>query len=262
MKAAELFDLGGHVSVVTGAASGIGLAIAEVLAANGAHVLMSDINEDALHAAERRLSGAGYGCEAAVVDVTKRDQVDAYFAMIGSKYDRLDSAFVNAGISGGPGYGKPDGVIDRANGDLWEASLSVNLTGAFHTMQAVSHIMKRQKRGSIIVTSSVAALKASHLPSYGYHASKAGIAQVVRVAALELAHHNIRVNSIAPGPFPTNIGGGRMHTPEGGGAFAATVPLGRMANLQEIKGIALLLASSASSYMTGAIIPVDGGTQA
>ena len=122
--------------------------------------------------------------------------------------------------------------------------------------------MKPRRSGSIVVTSSVAALKASRLPSYGYHAAKAGIAQVVRVAALELGPYNIRINAIAPGPFATNIGNGRICTPEGAAMFASTVPLGRVADIHEIKGLALLLASPASSYMTGAIIPIDGGTQA
>jgi NAD(P)-dependent dehydrogenase (short-subunit alcohol dehydrogenase family) len=122
--------------------------------------------------------------------------------------------------------------------------------------------MKRWRAGSIVVTSSVAAIKASSLPSYGYHAAKAGIAQVVRVAALELGPYNVRVNAIAPGPFATGIGNGRLRTPEGAAMFKATLPMARIASVEEIKGLALLLASPASSFMTGAIIPIDGGTQA
>jgi len=170
--------------------------------------------------------------------------------------------FANAGITGGPGFSNPEGEIDAASLDLWEQCLRVNLSGAFFTMRAAARHMKRQRSGSIVVTASVAALKASSLPSYGYHAAKAGIAQAVRVAALELGPYDVRINAIAPGPFATNIGNGRMKTPEGAAMFAKTLPMARVAELKEIKGLALLLASPASSFITGAVIPIDGGTQA
>jgi NAD(P)-dependent dehydrogenase (short-subunit alcohol dehydrogenase family) len=262
MKAEKLFDISGHVAVVTGAASGIGFAICEVLAANGARVILIDVNPNSLDVATENLRSNGVECEAELLDVSLPEMVMKTLDGIASRYGRLDCAFVNAGISGGPGCDKPDGQIDTAKLDLWEDCLRVNLSGAFNTMRAAAKLMKMQRNGSIVVTSSVAALKASSIPSYGYHASKAGIVQAVRVAALELAPYNVRINSIAPGPFPTNIANGRMHSPDIAAAFASTVPLGRIAELREIKGLALLLASPASSYMTGAIIPVDGGTQA
>jgi NAD(P)-dependent dehydrogenase (short-subunit alcohol dehydrogenase family) len=262
MKANELFDLTGHVVVVTGAASGIGLATSQVVAANGARVVMIDVDGDRLVAAANSVRPAGAGVDTVVVDVRRGGQVAAAIDDCVAKYGRLDCVFANAGISGGPGFGKPDGVLETASPELWNNCLRVNLDGAFHTLQAAAKHMKPRRSGSIVVTSSVAALRASAAPSYGYHAAKAGIAQVVRVAALELGPHNVRVNAIAPGPFKTNIGKGRMHTAEGAALFASTVPLGRLAELDEIKGLALLLASPASSYMTGAIIPVDGGTQA
>jgi NAD(P)-dependent dehydrogenase (short-subunit alcohol dehydrogenase family) len=170
--------------------------------------------------------------------------------------------FANAGVTGGPGFGNPEGEIETASLELWEQSLRINLTGAFLTMRGAAKHMKRQRRGSIVVTSSVAALRASSLPSYGYHAAKAGIAQAVRVAALELGPYNVRINAIAPGPFATNIANGRLRTPEGVAMFSSTLPMARIADVKEIKGLALLLASPASSFITGAIIPIDGGTQA
>jgi NAD(P)-dependent dehydrogenase (short-subunit alcohol dehydrogenase family) len=261
MKANELFDLSDHVVVVTGAASGIGLATSQVVAANGARVVMIDIDGDRLAEAANSIRPAG-AVDTVVVDVRQARPITAAIDACAAKYGRLDSVFANAGISGGPGFGKPEGVLQAASLELWNNCLRVNLDGAFHTMQAAAKHMKPRRSGSIVVTSSVAALRASAAPSYGYHAAKAGIAQVVRVAALELGPHNVRVNAIAPGPFKTNIGNGRMHTPEGAALFASTVPLGRLAELDEIKGLALLLASPASSYMTGTIIPIDGGTQA
>jgi NAD(P)-dependent dehydrogenase (short-subunit alcohol dehydrogenase family) len=122
--------------------------------------------------------------------------------------------------------------------------------------------MKSRRAGSIIVTASVAALRTSPLPGHAYHAGKAGVAHLVKLVAAELGPFNVRVNGIAPGPFVTNIAGGRMRDPEAQAKFVETVPLGRVAQVDEIKGLALFLASGASSYITGAIIPIDGGTAA
>jgi NAD(P)-dependent dehydrogenase (short-subunit alcohol dehydrogenase family) len=262
VRADKLFDLSGHVALVTGAASGLGRSIAEVLCANGAHVIMTDIDGDRLTASGAALRSAGGNVEALCFDIAAAREVDRAFDTIMKKHGRLDAVFANAGISGGPGFGLPDGEIDAASLELWDKCLAINLTGAFNTIRAAARHMKLQRRGSIVVTASVAALRAFSAPSYGYHAAKAGIAQVVRVAARELGPFNVRINAIAPGAFITDIAQGRMRTPEGAAMFTQGVPLGRMAEAEEIKGLALLLASPASNYMTGAIIPIDGGTQA
>ncbi|XSC47406.1 SDR family NAD(P)-dependent oxidoreductase [Bradyrhizobium sp. RDT10] len=141
--------------------------------------------------------------------------------------------FANAGISGGPDFGKPEGVIEAASLELWGNCLRINLDGAFHAIQAEAKHMKPRRNGSIVVMSFVAALRASAVPSYGYHAAKAGFAQVVRVAALELGPHNARVNATAPGPFKTNIGNRRMHTSEDAAMFASSVPPWRLAKLDD-----------------------------
>ncbi len=262
MKADALFDLSGHVVAVTGAASGLGLAVSEVVAMNGAHVVMADIDRKALDVAAEELRAAGCKVETMLTDVSAQGDVAAAFDEILGRHGRLDCVFANAGVTGGPGFGNPEGEIETASLELWGHSLRVNLSGAFLTMRAAAKHMKRRRSGSIVVTSSVAALRASSLPSYGYHAAKAGIAQAVRVAALELGPYNVRVNAIAPGPFATNIAGGRLRTPEGVAMFSKTLPMARVADVKEIMGLALLLASPASSFITGAIIPVDGGTQA
>ena len=262
MKADALFDLSGHVVAVTGAASGLGLAMSEVLAMNGAHVVMADIDRKALDVAAEGLRAAGCKVEMTLTDVSALGDVAVAFDEIVDRHGRLDCVFANAGVTGGPGFGNPEGEIETASLELWEQSLRVNLSGAFFTMRAAAKHMKRRRSGSIVVTSSVAALRASSLPSYGYHAAKAGIAQAVRVAALELGPYNVRVNAIAPGPFATNIANGRLRTPEGAAMFSKTLPMARVADVKEIKGLALLLASQASSFITGAIIPIDGGTQA
>jgi NAD(P)-dependent dehydrogenase (short-subunit alcohol dehydrogenase family) len=123
--------------------------------------------------------------------------------------------------------------------------------------------MKKQKSGSIIITSSVAGITAEPIVGYGYVTAKAGLDNMVRQAAMELAPYNVRVNAIAPGPFFTNIGGGRLKTePARAKMFADGVPMGRLAHTNEIKGLGLLLASPAGSYITGTVIPVDGGSTA
>jgi NAD(P)-dependent dehydrogenase (short-subunit alcohol dehydrogenase family) len=123
--------------------------------------------------------------------------------------------------------------------------------------------MKQQRGGSIVATTSIAGTRSEPLVGYGYAAAKAAVNNIVRHAAVELAPHNVRVNAIAPGPFRTNIAGGRLHRePEVVKKFAAMVPLGRIGEPDEIKGLALLLASPAGRFITGAVIAIDGGTTA
>lgn len=260
MKASELFDMSGRVVVVTGAASGIGRAMAEVVAANGAHVILVDRNAASLEAAAADFSDRGWLAEHHEVDVAQPASIEALIDGVVDRHGRLDCVFANAGITGGPGFADLPGRIESVSFEAWDRVMEVNLKGAFATARAAAIHMKTRREGSIVVTASVAALKASGLPSYAYVASKAGIAQVVRVMALELGPFNVRVNAIAPGPFPTGIG--RFDDPETVAKFASTTVFGRMAEMDEIKGAALLLASPASSFMTGTIIPVDGGTQA
>ena len=118
------------------------------------------------------------------------------------------------------------------------------------------------RRGRIVVTSSIASLRAEALSGYAYVASKAAVNNLVRQAAVELAPFNVLVIAIAPGPFATGINGGRLRLPESAERMRSYIPLGRIAQPREIQGLALLLASPASSYMTGAIIPIDGGASA
>ena len=146
--------------------------------------------------------------------------------------------------------------------DNWHRVLDINLSGVMLTMRAAARVMKPLKRGRIIVTASIAGLRAEALSGYAYVASKAAVINLVRQAAVELAPHGVLVNAIAPGPFATEINGGRLKLPESAERMRTYIPLGRVAAPDEIKGVALLLASSASSYITGAVIPVDGGASA
>ena len=262
MKAADLFDVSGHVAFVTGAASGLGLAMAEVMADNGAHVVMADINSDTLGHHAERLSGAGRSVEGVVLDVADLDALRAAIDSAAESRGRLDAVFANAGISAGPGYLTETGRIDAVDPAKWDEVVQVNLTGVFVTVQAAARHMKRRKSGRIVVTSSIAGLKSEHLVGYAYAATKAAVINLVRQAAMELAPHNITVNAIAPGPFFTNIADGRLNDPEAAKSFAELVPMGRIADTTELQGLALLLASPAGSFITGTAIPIDGGCTA
>lgn len=264
MTQAELFDIKGHVAIVTGAASGLGLAFSEVMTENGARVVMLDLNEAELAKQAARLTAEGSVVEPVKLDVADTEGLRAAIDGAATRHGRIDCLFANAGISGGPGTLTGDaGAIDRFDIDLFRRAMDVNLTATLMAMRFVVPHMKARRYGSIIATASIAGIRSEPICGYGYIASKAAVINVVRQAAVELAPWNIRANAIAPGPFLTNIGGGRLHRePEVVRLFADMVPLGRLAQTDEIKGLALLLASPAGSYLTGTVIPIDGGATA
>ena len=264
MKQADLFNVQRHVALVTGAASGLGLACAEVMAENGATVVLTDIDAAGLETAIARLSRAGCRVEQAVVDIADLEALRAAIDGAAARHGRLDVVFANAGISSGPGFAlSPSGKIDAVDLTLFERAVEVNLTATFRTIRFAAAHMKQQRRGSIIATTSIAGTRSEPLVGYGYVGAKAAINNIVRHAAVELAPDNVRVNAIAPGPFRTNIAGGQLYRdPEAAQKFAATVPLGRLGEPDEIKGLALLLASPAGSFITGAVITIDGGATA
>lgn len=255
---ASLFDVRDRVALVTGGGSGLGLAIAGVLTDCGARVVIADRDEARLGQAGHDLSARG-AAETALADVSDTSAVTELVDGIVARHGRLDVAFANAGIGGGRSPGHPSGSIDGLDLDQWHTLLGVNLHGVVHTVRAAAAPMKRQRSGSIIVTASTAGLRQDPFVSYAYAVAKAGVVNLVRQAALDLARWQVRVNAIAPGPFRTNIGGPGPMPPEAVARWSAAVPLGRMGDPAEIRGLALLLASDASSFMTGGVYLVDGG---
>lgn len=251
----EIFDVAGRVVLVTGAGSGIGRTIAETLAACGARVVGADWNEDRLG----ELKDTD-GIEPVHLDVADAGAVDNVVDGVVAHHGRLDAVFANAGIGGGGGnLITSKGTIDAFDMAAWQEVMDINLNGVLHTVRAAARPMKRQRSGSIVMTASTAGLRADPLVSYAYVVAKAGVVNMVRQAALDLARWQIRVNAIAPGPFKTNIGGGGPIDPAVEARWASTVALGRMGDTRELRGLALLLASGASSFMTGCVYPVDGG---
>jgi NAD(P)-dependent dehydrogenase (short-subunit alcohol dehydrogenase family) len=265
MSAPDLFDISGKIAVVTGAASGLGLSIAEAMAEAGARVALLDIDRDGLEAAASRLRYAGANALVRVVDVSDRAQLRGCIDAVADECGGLDIMFGNAGVGGGPGFAALDGSRNAA-GEIgavtdahWDRVLAINLGSVFTTIQSAAFHMKARGAGRIIVTTSVASFRNQGWVGTPYMPAKAGAAHLVRQAALELAHYNITVNAIAPGAFATNIGGGRLRSEQGRRVMSERIPLGRVADPAEIKGLALFLASPASSFITGAEIPIDGG---
>ena len=260
----QLFDVRDLRVVVTGAASGLGFAIAEVLADWGARVTLADVDAERLESATASLVERGVAARSFVADVSDEAQVQALVDDVVSVEGGLDVVFANAGIAAVPGPAVEGGQrIDTVEQADWNRVLGVNLSGVLFTMKHAAAVMRRQGSGRIVVTSSNAGLKPEPVACYGYTASKAAVLNVLRQAALELAPHGVLVNAICPGPFKgTRIGGGvTLHPePDQERMWASTVPLGRMAEPEELKGLALLLASPASSFMTGAAYLIDGGT--
>jgi NAD(P)-dependent dehydrogenase (short-subunit alcohol dehydrogenase family) len=261
----NLFDISGRAAIITGAASGLGLSIAEAMAENGARVALFDLNQDGLREAKHRLRKTGTDVLIKTVDVSDRNQMRSSVDAVAEEFGRLDIAFGNAGIGAGPGFmgldgtRQADGEIGSISDALWDRVMAVNLNSVFTTIQSCAFHMKKQRAGRIIVTTSIASFRNQGWVGMPYMPAKAGAAHLVRQAALELAHYNITVNAIAPGAFATNIGGGRLKSENVSRAMSKRIPLGRVADPGEIKGLALFLASSASSFMTGAEIPIDGG---
>lgn len=260
----RLFDVRDARVVVTGSASGLGFAMAEVLAECGARVTLGDVDAERLAASTETLRARGLDARAFVVDVADEDQVQALFDDVVSEQGGVDVVFANAGLAAVPGFRFEDGqsfdTIERSD---WDKVLSVNLNGVMHTMRSATGVMKRQGAGRIIVTASNAGIRVEPMACYGYHASKAAVIHLVRAAALELAQYGILVNAICPGPFyGTLIGGGVTENPteEMKEMWQTLIPLGRMAHPDELKGLVLLLASPASSFITGAAHVIDGGS--
>jgi NAD(P)-dependent dehydrogenase (short-subunit alcohol dehydrogenase family) len=265
LKIEDLFSVRGLSVLVTGAASGVGYGYAEALAANGAHVTLSDVDAGALDAAVARLRAAGGQAWGQPADVTRPETLRAAVDAVLAREGRLDVVFANAGISGGPGFLRgdgtrnPDGALENLSPEQFERVVAINLRGALHTLQAAVPPMKKQGSGRIIVTSTVSVHRTETLVSTLYVASKAGLLQLVRQAALELARYGILVNAIGPGPTITNIGGGRLQQAAAREPFERVTPLKRLATPQDLNGAALFLASPAAGYITGTQITVDGG---
>jgi NAD(P)-dependent dehydrogenase (short-subunit alcohol dehydrogenase family) len=269
LKISELFKVEGYGVIVTGGASGLGLAYAEALAQNGARVTILDIDPQGIERETQRLKASGYSVRGEVVDVRDSGAIDSAFDSALRAHERLDVVFSNAGIDSGPGFlggwvgaQRPRnlaGALESYTNERWNRVIETNLNSTFATLRAGARLMRPQKSGRMIVTTSVAAYQCEPAIGSAYMAAKAGAAHLMRCVALELAADGITVNAIAPGFFVTNIGGGHAKQPQVQAAMGTAIPAHRVGFPQDIKGLALLLASPASAYVTGQQITIDGG---
>jgi NAD(P)-dependent dehydrogenase (short-subunit alcohol dehydrogenase family) len=249
--ASELFDVKGKVALVTGASSGLGEHFAQTLAAAGAHVVVGARRLDRLDALVARIASDGGKALAVTLDVTDATSVAEAFARATRETGAPDIVVNNAGIA----QTKP--ALDLQEED-WRRVMDTNLDGAWRVAQAGARAMiAAGKGGSIVNIASILGMRvASHL--LAYTAAKAALIQATQALALEWARHRIRVNAIAPGYIETEINSGFFAT-EAGQAMVRRVPQRRIGQASELDGALLLLASGASSYMTGSVLVVDGG---
>jgi NAD(P)-dependent dehydrogenase (short-subunit alcohol dehydrogenase family) len=262
----EMFDVRGRSVIVTGGASGIGRAYAEVMADNGARVCIFDRDANGLEKVIAELAARGVDVWGQALDVSDRPRMAEAFDAVAERHGRIDVVFANAGIDAGPGFMStegqriPEGAIDQLDDHHWDRVIEVNLSSVYTTVKHAARHMKGTGGGRIIVTSSIAAQINEVIVGTPYMPAKAGVDHFVRQMAMELGAYGILVNCISPGPFMTNIAGGRLKIPADRRAFEAQSLIGRIGDTEDIKGLALYLASPCSSYVTGSQIVIDGGS--
>ena len=249
----HLFDLTGHVAVVTGGGTGIGLGFAEGLAHAGASVALLARDVERLESAAERIRRHGHpviavGCDVAV-ESSVREAMDSVVAELGG----LDSCFANAGLEG------PAAPFVETSLEAFRSVTSVNLDGAFLTMrEAARHMIRFGKGGSLVATSSMGTrFGMPGRPAYG--ASKAGVIAMVNSIAVELARHGIRANCVLPGWVSTALADPILNDEKVGSVLLSRVPQRRWGTSDDFAGIAVYLASAASAYQTGDTILIDGG---
>jgi NAD(P)-dependent dehydrogenase (short-subunit alcohol dehydrogenase family) len=248
----QLFDLTGRVAIITGGSRGLGQEFAEGLGEAGASLVLCARREQWLTPTLDELRGRGFRVEGRLCDVTDPSQVDAVVSAAVETFGRIDILINNAGISWGE---RPETMpLER-----WKSVIDTNLTGAFLFAQAAGKVMLQAGRGSIINIASVAGLRSStHGPHYAaYVSSKAGLMGLTRELAASWGPQGIRVNAIAPGFFHSRLADPVIQQVEP--EIQRRQPIARVGDAGELKGVALFLASDASSYITGQTIVVDGG---
>ena len=251
MKAADMFNLTGRVALVTGASSGLGQQFARALADNGASVALVARRADRLAAFKAELEKFGGKAIAIEADVTDRAAMQAAFDATEKAFGTVTILVNNAGIAHG-------GRAIEFTPEDWRRMMATNLDSVFYWAQeAARRMLAAGKQGSIVNIASVLGLMVAK-GGASYATAKAGVIQVTKALAVELAFKGVRVNAIAPGWFVTEINDDYLNS-EKGEAIKREVPMGRFGKSGDLDGALLLLASDAGAYMTGATIVVDGG---
>src|SRR5712692_3758751 len=247
------FDFKGEVVIVTGGSRGLGLEMAHAFGYAGAQVVITARREQWLTEAEKFLKDRAISVYAMTCDVADASSVEQTVQQVLEKCGKIDVLVNNAGLTwGAPAESMP---FDR-----WRQVIDANITGTFLMSQAVGRHMLERNKGAIINVASIAGLGGGQLNTVGYNASKAAVINLTRAFAVEWGSRGIRVNCIAPGLFKTRMSEAIVERLEP--VIAQLTPLGRIGNPGEIGPTVLFLASEGASYITGQVIPIDGGRTA
>jgi NAD(P)-dependent dehydrogenase (short-subunit alcohol dehydrogenase family) len=249
----ELFNLRERVAVVTGAGRGIGLEIARALAEAGASVVIAEIIEANGQKAARQLTEMGYRCEFVALDVTDSSAVERASDLISRKYGRIDVLVNNAG------YANNIDALKYSDEEYYKL-MRINLDGVFFCCRSFGKHMTAAGRGSIVNIGSMSGLIVNKpQPQAPYNASKAGVHMLTKSFACEWAGSGVRVNAVAPGYIATEMTSVGRANKEWSRCWTDMTPMGRCGEPSEVASVVLFLASDAASYMTGAVLSVDGG---
>lgn len=255
MNVKKLFDLSGRVAIVTGGSVGLGRQMAEGLAEMGANLVLCARKKERCEQAAEELKQLGVKTLALGCDVKNPDQIRDVVDGTISRFGRIDILINNAGTSRGA-------PVEEMLLEHWNKVIETNLTGTFLFSQAVGRHMVPQRRGKIINIASVAGMQGAppEFQAIGYHASKGGVIAFTKDLACKWGVHNIQVNAIAPGWFPTHMS--EIIIERNREAFLKRIPLARFGSDHDLKGAAAFLASDASDFVTGHLLVVDGGQTA
>ncbi|MSS73470.1 MAG: SDR family oxidoreductase [Candidatus Latescibacteria bacterium] len=246
-----LFSLQGRIAVVTGASRGIGRGIATGLLGAGASAVLTGTDPKRLEAAVAEFKGQGRNADGFVCDVSDRGQIDGLVEYVRRTYGRIDILVNNAGVAfGHPALEYPD--------DQWDRTIRVNLEAPFRLIRGFGAMMKQQGRGVIINVTSINA-EVGFPDNPAYAASKGGLKMMTKALANDLGRHGIRVNALGPGYVHTDLNAGSWADPERRRIRAERSMLGRWGEPEDLAGLAIFLASDASSFVTGQDFYADGG---
>ena len=248
-----MFDLTGRVVVITGASSGLGMQMAHGFAEQGADLVVMARRVEKLEALAEEMKGMGCRCLPIQCDVTKSNEVDAAAKKAEEEFGKVD-VLVNCAGSAING-----GVLTMKD-EEWDFTIDTDMNSVFYVTRAFANIMKKKEYGRIFNIASMYGLVGNNaLESVAYHTSKGGVVNFTRAVAGELAKYNITCNAICPGYFETELTADTLNTEEFKAYMRMTVPLGRYGVSGELNGGAVFLASDEASYVTGAILTIDGG---
>ncbi len=255
MAASGLFDVSGKTALVTGGSRGIGLMIARGLVEAGANVIVSSRKQADIEAAAAELSALG-SCEAIVGDISTPDGAGELARATRERFPSLDILVNNAGAT----WGEP---LEEFSQYGWDRVIGTNVEGIFHLtvglLDALRAAASPDDPARVVNIGSIDGLRVPSTENYSYGASKAAVHMLTRHLAKRLANEHITVNAIAPGPFESKMMAFALENPEAREAIEHSVPLGRIGRPDDAAGLTLFLASRAGSYLTGAVIPLDGG---